>query len=141
VSFIVFQAYTDCDDQSGTFVTSARSGGCKRSASHSPAPSKSARHRKRSRKSGSNAIDLDSVALAVRDLADAIREPESSSPKRRSAAVQALEQDGYLTDFEQVKAIQLFQRDTATADSYLAIKKASTRELFIRAEISGAKTA
>lgn len=139
MSFVVFQAYTDCDDQSDTFVTSARLGGCKRSASHSPAPSKSAHHKKRGRKSGLDAVD--SVALAVHDLADAIQEPESSSLKCQSAAVQALEQDGYLTDFEQVKAIQLFQRDTATADSYLTIKKASARELFIRAEISGAEMA
>jgi hypothetical protein len=46
-----------------------------------------------------------------------------------------------LTDLEQVKAIRLFQRDTTIADSYLAIKKASVRELFIRAEINEAETA
>jgi hypothetical protein len=129
------RAYTDCYDQHDT---PARLGERKRSASESPAPVKSARPIKHSCKSGPDAVD--NVALAVCDLANAICEPESSSPKCRSAAVQALEQDGCLTDLEQVKAIRLFQHDTTIADSYLAIKKASTRELFIHTEISGAES-
>ena len=38
------------------------------------------------------------------------------------------------SDLEEVKAIQLFQKKTAIADSYLAIKNVTVIELFIQAE-------
>ena len=106
--------------------------GCKHSASYFSAPSKSAHPKKQGRKSGPDAVD--NVALAVCDIANALQEPDSTSPKHRTAAVQALEQDRYLIELEEVKAIQLFQKKTAIADSYLAIKNVTVIELFIQAE-------
>lgn len=58
-----------------------------------------------------------------------------SSPARRSAAISLLDDDDELSADEHVKAIQLFSRHTAVADSYVAIKKKPIRVAFIQAEI------
>jgi len=80
-----------------------------------------------------------SVAGAIESLADRFAESSDpavlTSPQRRSAAIHLLEEDGDLSDNEQVQAIHLFSRRTAAADSYLAIKKKAIRTLYIQSEL------
>lgn len=80
-----------------------------------------------------------SMAGAIESLADWFTEssdPASlTSPQRRSAAIHLLEEDGDLSDNEEVQAIRLFSRRTAVADSYLAIKKKATRTRYVQLEL------
>lgn len=85
---------------------------------------------------------MDKIALAMRSVASAMAIPETAgagellaSPQRRTAAVCALEAEGDLSVRDQVNLIRLFQRNTAVADSYLAIKNKATRDAFIRSEL------
>ncbi|KZT20132.1 hypothetical protein NEOLEDRAFT_1021118, partial [Neolentinus lepideus HHB14362 ss-1] len=57
------------------------------------------------------------------------------SPERCKAAIRLLDMDDELSDHEQVKAIRLFTRNTAVADSYVAIDKKSWRTLFLCSEL------
>jgi len=82
-----------------------------------------------------------SVAGAIESLADRfVESPNGSSnlstPQRRSAAINLLEEDDDLSDNEQVQAIRLFSQRTAVADSYIAIKKKTTRTRYIQSELS-----
>ena len=60
-----------------------------------------------------------------------------SSPERRTAAIKALQDDtrDEMSEDEQVKAVRIFQHNTAVADSYLALEKKSMRLRLIRAEL------
>jgi hypothetical protein len=58
-----------------------------------------------------------------------------ASPERRRAAIHCLEEDDDLSETEQVAAVRLFSRKTTIADSYLAIKKKSTRTRYIQSEL------
>ena len=80
------------------------------------------------------------VAGAIKALTDSFLKPSGSqnlaSPQQCGAAIHMLEEDGDLSDNEQVAAIRLFSCKTSVADSYLSIKKKSTRTLFIQSEIA-----
>lgn len=77
-----------------------------------------------------------SVAGAIETLADKFGESDApSTPQRRRAAIHQLEQDDDLSENEQVQAIRLFSRQTAIAETYLAINKKSTRTLYIQSEL------
>jgi hypothetical protein len=94
--------------------------------------------RSHSGRSGTDAMF--SVVGAIESLADRFTESSNdpgnlTSPQRRSAAINLLEEDGDLSDNEQVQAIRLFSRRTTIADSYLAIKKKATRTRYIQSEI------
>jgi hypothetical protein len=93
--------------------------------------------RSHSGRSGTDAMF--SVAGAIESLADRFAESNDpgnlTSPQRRSAAINLLEEDGDLSDNEQVQAIRLFSRHTTVADSYIAIKKKATRTRYIQSEL------
>lgn len=80
-----------------------------------------------------------SIANAMGKVAGMLDEPHTggllTSPQRRSAAIEKLEDDEDLSDHEQVEAISIFSCNTHIADSYLTIKKKSIRTSFIQAEI------
>lgn len=60
----------------------------------------------------------------------------STTTPERKAAIQKLEDDGDLSDNEQIQAFQLFRKDSTIAQSYLAIRKKETRTLYIQKELS-----
>lgn len=120
--------------------------GRKRSASEMT-PSVSASRAKR-RHNGSHSVNrsgsgrsgtdaMFSVAGAISSLAESFAEDTIilTSPQRRKAAIHKLAEDDDLSENEQVQAIRLFSRQTAVADSYLAIKKKTTRTLYIQSEL------
>lgn len=77
-----------------------------------------------------------SVAGAIEALADRFADSGgATSPQRRRAAINQLEEDADLSENEQVQAIRLFSRQTAVADTYLAIGKRATRTRYIQSEI------
>jgi len=55
-----------------------------------------------------------------------------STPKRRQAAIEVVEQDETFTTPEQMKVWNLFYKDIAAADSYMAITDERKRNLFVR---------
>jgi hypothetical protein len=55
-----------------------------------------------------------------------------STPKRRQTAVEAVERDKTFTTPEQVKVWNLFYKDIAAADTYMAIVDARKRNRFVR---------
>lgn len=55
-----------------------------------------------------------------------------STPKRRQIAINVVEQDRTFTTPEQVKVWNLFYKDIAAADSYVAISDERKRNLFVR---------
>ena len=94
--------------------------------------------RSHSGRSGTGAMF--SVVCAIESLADRFTESSNdpgdlTSPQCCSAAMNLLEEDGDLSDNEQVQAIRLFSRCTTIADSYLAIKKKATRTRYIQLEL------
>ena len=80
-----------------------------------------------------------SVVGAIKSLADHFAESSndgnSTSPQHHSASINLLEEDGDLSDNEQVQAIRLFSHHTPIADSYLAIKKKATHTCYIQSEL------
>jgi len=81
------------------------------------------------------------VASSMRDIARAVLTDSAqgnglASPERRRAAIQSLEDDGELSENDQVKVIRLIQHQTSIADSILAIKNKRTRALYLRAELN-----
>ena len=55
-----------------------------------------------------------------------------STPKRRRAAIEVVEQDGSFTTPEQIKVWNLFYKDIAAADTYTAISDKRKRNRFVR---------
>ncbi|OAX39376.1 hypothetical protein K503DRAFT_645862, partial [Rhizopogon vinicolor AM-OR11-026] len=97
--------------------------------------SRSIRRSASGRGSGTDAIFL--VAGAIETLADTFDQSGGvTSLQRRRAAIQRLEEDDELSETEQVAAIRLFSRQTTIANSYLAIKKKSTRTRYIQSELA-----
>jgi hypothetical protein len=55
-----------------------------------------------------------------------------STPKRRQAAIEVVEQDGTFTTPEQIKVWNLFYKDTAAANTYTAISDKQKHNRFVR---------
>ena len=55
-----------------------------------------------------------------------------STPKRRQAAIETVEQDGTFTTPEQIKVWNLFYKDIAAADTYMAVSDQRKRNRFVR---------
>ena len=82
---------------------------------------------------------------AVSDVAGALREVAESfnnsanggltTPQHRTSAIRAVAKDWELNASERIKAICLFKRDIAAADTYLAIDESDIRAEFICLEI------
>ena len=107
---------------------------CKQAALKTPEHHTSAK--KKSRPSGPAAV-LD-VASALREMASSFVDTDNgdlSTPQRRLMAIRAVEKDQELNSGERIKAMCLFKRDIAAADSYLAINDSTLRAEFIRLEI------
>lgn len=58
-----------------------------------------------------------------------------TSPQRKSAAIHAIEDDGDLSEHETIKAFRIIRRDTAFADTLLAIRNKESRTRFIKSEL------
>ena len=118
--------------------------GMKRSCSpQHEAPFKRQRVRKTS-----SARALSDMSDAICSMIDYLREPDHisrpaplvlSSPARKQAvvreAIKKLEEDGDLSDDEQVTAIDLFNVRPSVADSYITIARKSLRTRFIQRQI------
>jgi hypothetical protein len=59
------------------------------------------------------------------------------SPERRRAAIKLLEEDDTLSDNDFCHALQLFRKNTSTADTFLAISKKARRTAYIQLELEG----
>ena len=112
----------------------------KRSASDAPPltqPGSKRSHHKRPRQKDTDFTD--EFASGFRMLAESLTASGGgpSSPERRTAAIKALQDDTQdeMSEDEQVKAVRIIQRNTAVADSYLALEKKSMRLRLIRAEL------
>lgn len=99
-------------------------------------PSLSASAGKRRRTGATGADGVFSLAEAIDSLShNFATDTGPTSPERRRAAIDLLDEDGDLSENEQVQAIRLFSRRTAIADSYTSIKKKSVRTRYIQQEI------
>ncbi|OJA15742.1 hypothetical protein AZE42_05264 [Rhizopogon vesiculosus] len=97
--------------------------------------SRSIRRSANGRDSGTDAMFL--VAGAIEALADTFDQSGGvTSLECRRAAIRRLEEDDELSETEQVAAVRLFSRQTTIANSYLAIKKKSTRTRYIQSELA-----
>jgi hypothetical protein len=84
--------------------------------------------------------------LAVQHVADALSSVASSlsgcdnqgfgTPQRRTRAIKAVAADQSLTQGEQIKAMRLFRKDIASADTYLAIDDPELRSAYIIDELA-----
>ena len=54
------------------------------------------------------------------------------TPKQRQVAVKAVEREGTFTTPKQIKVWNLFYKDIAAADTYMAINDKKKREQFVR---------
>lgn len=112
-----------------------------RADSESPATDESASRPLKGRRHTRNADAAVDVAEAIRFLSNSMKPTNApngppSTPERRQAAIHLMEDDGEFSEDEEVLAIQLFTRDSASADSYLGIRKKSTRTKFIRSQLA-----
>ena len=117
-----------------TDVVSSQGSHLKRAASSSPSPLPSS---KRPRSSQRGPAVVQDVAKAIREfsasmLTTATIANTPSTPKRRQAAIEVVEQDETFTTPEQMKVWNLFYKDIAAADSYMAITDERKRNLFVR---------
>lgn len=96
-------------------------------------------HHKRPRQKDADVI-TEEFASGFRILAQSLTASGGgpSSPERRTAAIKALQDDTWdeMSEDEQVKAVRIIQRNTAVADSYLALEKKTMRLKLIRAELN-----
>jgi tellurite resistance protein len=77
-----------------------------------------------------------SVAAAMTHLADVIAaDTVVPSPERKRKAIEVIEDDGDLSGSEMNKVYKIVRRDTAFADTVLAIRKKTARTSFIHSEI------
>lgn len=102
-------------------------------AENTPAP-------KRSRSSGPIAVH--NVADALHSIASSFQvseehSTESSTPQRRTRAIKTVAADASLTRDERIKAMCLFRKDIASADTYLAIEDNEMRTAYIQEELAG----
>jgi hypothetical protein len=93
---------------------------------------------KRSRLTGPVAVQH--VADALSSVASSLCSNEANtfgtpSPQRRTRAIKAVTSDLSLTQAEQIKAMRLFRKDIASADTYLAIDKPELRTAYLKDEL------
>ena len=87
-------------------------------------------------KSGSQAID--GMASSISQLANAITaDTIIPSPVQKQAAIHTVEDDGDLSDDEQLRVFKVICHDTGFADTILAICKKSACTRFIKEELYG----
>jgi hypothetical protein len=76
------------------------------------------------------------VASSVRKLATAfVGSTSSTTTPERKAAIQKLQEDVDLSDDEEIRAFQLFRRDSSIAQTYLSIKGKTKHTRYIQSEL------
>lgn len=76
------------------------------------------------------------MASSIAQLASAVAgETAVPSPQRKRSAIHAIEDDGDLSEDEQIQVFKIIRRDTAFADTLLAIRKKESRTRFIKSEL------
>lgn len=90
------------------------------------------------RSKGRKHSSFDSVALSMDRLAAAFTSDDPvTSPERKRQAIQLIEEDDDLSENECIRAYQFIRKDTAFADTVLAIRKKETRTRYIQHELNG----
>ncbi|KAG6807625.1 hypothetical protein H0H92_006890 [Tricholoma furcatifolium] len=108
----------------------------KREAAEEDEPGSSKRSRGHGRRQSSGQA-LSGMASSIAQLASSlVNDTVVPSPQRKQAAVRIIEDDGDLSEEEQIKVFKIIRRDTSFADTLLAIKKKSTRTHFIQSELN-----
>jgi hypothetical protein len=105
------------------------------SSSSPPRPLKHIRHSASSR-------GLDQIGTSIRLLAEnfiasaSATEDQPSTPQRRKKAVRSFLSDGYgFTSDQNISIIRVFEKDIATADTYLAIEEKELRLKYIQSTL------
>ncbi|KLO05895.1 hypothetical protein SCHPADRAFT_838762 [Schizopora paradoxa] len=112
-----------------------------RDASAGNATTKTKSQKRRSRTSGSAAMlalsgSLDAVTEAFKESADTPAAGILTTPQRRTAAIQAIEESEDLSDEEMLDAVELFREKPDVADAYMAIKKKPLRTAYLKRTLS-----
>ena len=89
---------------------------------------------KRSRLTGPVAVQQ--VADAISSVACSFETADFGTPQRRTRAIKAVTSDLSLTKAEQIKAMRLFRKDIASADTYLAIDEPELRTAYLKDELA-----
>ena len=78
---------------------------------------------------------MQDVANAIRQLSESISTPVTANtpvtPKQRQVAIKAVEQEGTFTTPKQIKVWNLFYKDIAAADTYMAINDKKKYKQFV----------
>jgi hypothetical protein len=91
---------------------------------------------KRTRKTGTSSA-IGDMASSVRELATAFKSSNGpTTPDRRAAAVQIIEDDDELSEDEQIKIFGVICRKIAIADTIIAIKDKKKRTRYIQSELA-----
>jgi hypothetical protein len=107
----------------------------KRNAADSYEPTAAKRHRGHSRKQSSGEA-ITGMASSIAELASAFAsDAVVPSPQRKRAAIHAIEDDGDLSENEQIEVYKIIRRDTTFADTLLAIRQKGSRTRFIKSEL------
>ena len=93
---------------------------------------------KRSRLTGPTAVKgvADALSAIAYSLTDSSGTHPSNSPQCRTLAIKKVAADESLSMDERVKAMHLFRKEIATADTYLAIDEQSLRVAYIKDELA-----
>ncbi len=115
-------------------TTTSRAAGRDARRATASAPKK---RKSRSQATGSSAMlalseSLDAVTEAFKDSTDMPAGGILTTPQRRTAAIQAVEEDEDLSDEEMLDAVELFREKPDVADAYMAIKKSSLRTAYLK---------
>ena len=86
-----------------------------------------------------NAQGMIEIASAVRNLSDGFSQAnDNASPARRTRAIKLVQDDGYLSDDDELKVFDIIRRDSTFADTLLAINSVEKRERFVQYELKQA---
>ena len=114
-------------------LTPARGNGRKRAADEVKL-SKSNKKQKGSKATTSSAIT--DVAASVLQLASAFAgSGGSGSPERRKAAIDLIEEDGELSEHEEMRIFKLIRKDVTVADCITSIQDKAKRTRYIHSEL------
>ncbi|KAF5334517.1 hypothetical protein D9611_013836 [Ephemerocybe angulata] len=94
------------------------------------------------KKAGSGAQGMSEIASAVNNLSGSFNSSTTyASPARRQRAIKVIQDDGLLSEDEEIKAFSLIRKDITIADAILAIGSEDRRARFIQHELTEASAA
>lgn len=89
-----------------------------------------------SKHTNSSAVAISEVTSAINTMAASIKNDSiAPSPVCHATAINLLDDDGDVSDSDQVQVIHLFSKNVCLADTYVAIPKKSRCTAFIHAEL------